>query len=94
MARTLEDVLFTPIPPAIGPVRLTTSYVSASRATRLGGDLYDVEPCSVRERVTPLLTTGDTEDALHRVREDVAGYTGGPPDDDSALLLVEFRGSD
>ncbi|MFJ7628333.1 PP2C family protein-serine/threonine phosphatase [Streptomyces sp. NPDC097595] len=241
VARTLEDVLFTPVPPAIGPVRLATSYVSASRATRLGGDLYDVEPCSggvrlivgdvqgkgldtvrcasvvltafreaapgaggladvgrrieaalerrtdgrrfvtgilaeigpdggllvynhghpppllrtrdgevvsvasdepvppfgltgltgpadlrdsvaratlhvgdrlffytdglseardgerrfypVRERVTPLLTADEPEEVLRLVRADVAAFTGGPPDDDSALLLVEFRGS-
>ncbi|MER8237002.1 PP2C family protein-serine/threonine phosphatase [Streptomyces sp. NPDC094049] len=45
VARTLEDVLFTPLPPRIGPFRISASYVSASRATRVGGDLYDVEPC-------------------------------------------------
>ncbi|WP_327179540.1 serine/threonine-protein phosphatase [Streptomyces sp. NBC_01335] len=41
VAETLEDVLFTPVPPVIGPVRIGTSYISASRATRIGGDLYD-----------------------------------------------------
>ncbi|MER8234919.1 PP2C family protein-serine/threonine phosphatase [Streptomyces sp. NPDC094049] len=45
VARTLEDVLFTPVPPRIGPVRIGASYISASHATRVGGDLYDVEPC-------------------------------------------------
>lgn len=241
VARTLEDVLFTPVPPVVGPVRLGTSYVSAGRATRIGGDLYDVEECSggvrvvvgdvqgkgletvrcasvvltafreaapgvrelsevggrieaalerrtdgtrfvtailaeigrdggllvhnyghpppllrtrdgevvavasgepgppfgltaltgpaglrdsvtratlhvgdrlffytdglsearddegrfypVRERVTPLLTADEPEDVLRLVRADVAAFTGAPPDDDSALLLVEFRGS-
>ncbi|MFE3431173.1 PP2C family protein-serine/threonine phosphatase [Streptomyces sp. NPDC059171] len=44
VARTLEDVLFTPVPPTIGPVRIGASYVSANHATRIGGDLYDVEP--------------------------------------------------
>lgn len=44
VAKTLEDVLFVPLPPAIGPVRLGASYVSASRATRVGGDLYDAVP--------------------------------------------------
>ncbi|MEU9711093.1 PP2C family protein-serine/threonine phosphatase [Streptomyces sp. NPDC047967] len=51
VARTLEDVLFTPVPPAIGPVRIGASYVSASRATRVGGDLYEVEPCPVGVRL-------------------------------------------
>ncbi|MFG2432930.1 PP2C family protein-serine/threonine phosphatase [Streptomyces sp. NPDC048590] len=41
VASTLEDVLFAPVAPTIGPVRLTASYVSASRATRVGGDLYE-----------------------------------------------------
>lgn len=41
VASTLEDVLFAPIAPTIGPVRLAASYVSASRATRVGGDLYE-----------------------------------------------------
>ncbi|MFJ3938056.1 PP2C family protein-serine/threonine phosphatase [Streptomyces parvus] len=44
VARALEDVLFVPLPPAIGPVRLRASYVSASRATRVGGDLYKAVP--------------------------------------------------
>ncbi|MEV8591035.1 PP2C family protein-serine/threonine phosphatase [Streptomyces sp. NPDC051180] len=44
VAKTLEDVLFAPLPPAIGPVRLGASYVSASRATRVGGDLYEAVP--------------------------------------------------
>ncbi|MEU8523277.1 PP2C family protein-serine/threonine phosphatase [Streptomyces sp. NPDC048577] len=44
VAQTLEDVLFAPVPPTIGPVRLAASYVSASRATRVGGDLYDAVP--------------------------------------------------
>ncbi|MGC4949010.1 PP2C family protein-serine/threonine phosphatase [Streptomyces sp. DT224] len=241
VARTLEDVLLTPVPPELGPVRLGTSYVSAGRATRIGGDLYDVESCPdgvrlvvgdvqgkgletvrcasvvltafreaapgagqladvgrrieaalerrtdgqrfvtsvlaqigqdggllvlnhghppplllprdgeaasvesgetvppfglaalagpadlrdsvaratlhvgdrlffytdglsearddegrfypVRERVAPLLAAGEPGEALRRVRADVAAFSGGPPDDDSALLLVEFRGS-
>ncbi|WP_425828522.1 PP2C family protein-serine/threonine phosphatase [Streptomyces fractus] len=41
VAKTLEDVLFAPLPPVIGPVRLGASYVSSSRATRVGGDLYE-----------------------------------------------------
>ncbi|MGW4055326.1 PP2C family protein-serine/threonine phosphatase [Streptomyces sp. NPDC004779] len=41
VAETLEDVLFAPVLSAIGPVRIGASYVSASRATRVGGDLYD-----------------------------------------------------
>ncbi|MFJ4794855.1 PP2C family protein-serine/threonine phosphatase [Kitasatospora purpeofusca] len=44
VAETLEDVLFVPLPAVIGPVRLGASYVSASRATRVGGDLYDAVP--------------------------------------------------
>ncbi|MDQ0306779.1 serine phosphatase RsbU (regulator of sigma subunit) [Kitasatospora herbaricolor] len=44
VAQTLEDVLFVPLPSAIGPVRLGASYVSASRATRVGGDLYEAAP--------------------------------------------------
>ncbi|MFE9368025.1 PP2C family protein-serine/threonine phosphatase [Streptomyces sp. NPDC006978] len=40
VARTLEDVLFVPIPPVVGRVRLAASYISASMATRVGGDLY------------------------------------------------------
>ncbi|MEU4031795.1 PP2C family protein-serine/threonine phosphatase [Streptomyces anulatus] len=44
VARTLEDVLFVPLSPVIGPVRLGASYVSASRATRVGGDLYKAVP--------------------------------------------------
>ncbi|MFE0701561.1 PP2C family protein-serine/threonine phosphatase [Streptomyces sp. NPDC058872] len=240
VARTLEDVLFVPVPATIGPVRIGASYVSASRATRVGGDLYDAEPCPdgvrlviadvqgkgletvrcasvvlaafrgaapeageladvgrrietalerktdgqrfvtgilaqisrdgsllaynhghpppllltgdgevvfvesddqvppfglavltgttdlrdsvtrltlqvgdrlffytdglseardaegrfypVRERVTPLLRDGRPEDVLDRIRADVAAFTGKPPDDDSALLMIEFRG--
>ncbi|TRV77237.1 serine/threonine-protein phosphatase [Streptomyces sp. 130] len=57
VARTLEDVLFTPVPPELGPVRLGTSYVSAGRATRIGGDLYDVEPWSGGVR----LVVGDVQ---------------------------------
>ncbi|MEV6353354.1 PP2C family protein-serine/threonine phosphatase [Streptomyces hydrogenans] len=41
VAKTLEDVLFTHVPSTIGPVGLAASYVSASRATRVGGDLYE-----------------------------------------------------
>lgn len=44
VARTLEDVLFVPLPPVLGPVRIGASYVSASRATRVGGDLYKAVP--------------------------------------------------
>ncbi|MEU9701390.1 PP2C family protein-serine/threonine phosphatase [Streptomyces sp. NPDC047981] len=44
VAKTLEDVLFAPVPPAIGPVRIGASYISASRATRVGGDLYEAMP--------------------------------------------------
>ncbi|GHG11927.1 PP2C family protein-serine/threonine phosphatase [Streptomyces zaomyceticus] len=44
VARTLEDVLFVPLPSEIGPVRLGASYLSASRATRVGGDLYEAMP--------------------------------------------------
>ncbi|MFF1256322.1 PP2C family protein-serine/threonine phosphatase [Streptomyces sp. NPDC058321] len=44
VANTLEDVLFAPLPPTIGPVRLAASYISASRATRIGGDLYEAVP--------------------------------------------------
>ncbi|MFI5761864.1 SpoIIE family protein phosphatase [Streptomyces sp. NPDC051563] len=41
VAKTLEDVLFVPLPSVIGPVRLGASYASVSRATRVGGDLYE-----------------------------------------------------
>ncbi|MFE9300400.1 PP2C family protein-serine/threonine phosphatase [Streptomyces sp. NPDC006856] len=51
VARTLEDVLLAPVPPAIGPVRIGASYVSAHRATRVGGDLYEAEPCPVGVRL-------------------------------------------
>lgn len=44
VARTLEDVLFVPLPPVLGPLRLGASYVSANRATRVGGDLYKAVP--------------------------------------------------
>ncbi|WP_405628687.1 PP2C family protein-serine/threonine phosphatase [Streptomyces sp. NBC_01174] len=44
VARTLEDVLFVPLPPVLGPVWIGASYVSASRATRVGGDLYKAVP--------------------------------------------------
>lgn len=44
VAKTLEDVLFVPLQPVIGPARLGASYVSASRATRVGGDLYEAVP--------------------------------------------------
>lgn len=44
VAKTLEDVLFVPVPPTMGPVRLAASYVSASHATRVGGDLYEAVP--------------------------------------------------
>ncbi|MFB9371175.1 PP2C family protein-serine/threonine phosphatase [Kitasatospora albolonga] len=44
VAKTLEDVLLTPVPPEIRPVRLAVSYVSAARATRVGGDLYEALP--------------------------------------------------
>ncbi|MFB7339051.1 PP2C family protein-serine/threonine phosphatase [Streptomyces hydrogenans] len=48
---TLEDDLFVPVPPTIGPVRIGASYVSSSRATRVGGDLYDAEPCPAGVRL-------------------------------------------
>lgn len=51
VANTLEDVLFAPVPPMIGPVRLAGSYVSASRATRVGGDLYKAVASSRGARV-------------------------------------------
>ncbi|XCM28305.1 hypothetical protein ABXI76_02040 [Streptomyces parvus] len=115
--------------PAIGPVRLGASYVSASRATRVGRDLYkavpspygvrlviadvqgkglgtircaavapaafresgpEAEELAVDERAGPLLGESTPEEALRRVRADVAAFTGAQPDDDSALLLVEF----
>ncbi|MFD9608536.1 PP2C family protein-serine/threonine phosphatase [Streptomyces sp. NPDC059083] len=44
VAQTLEDVLFVPVPPVVGPIRMGASYVSASRATRVGGDLYEALP--------------------------------------------------
>ncbi|MFB7275525.1 PP2C family protein-serine/threonine phosphatase [Streptomyces hydrogenans] len=44
----------------------------------------------VKERAGPLVREGDPETALARLRADVAAYTGARPDDDSALLLVEF----
>lgn len=42
------------------------------------------------ERAGPLLSDGSPEEAPHRVRADVAAFTGAPPDGDCALLLVEF----
>ncbi|MFI5743465.1 PP2C family protein-serine/threonine phosphatase [Streptomyces anulatus] len=45
VASALEDVLLPPVPPRIGPVSLAASYVSASRATRIGGDLYKAVAC-------------------------------------------------
>ncbi|MFI5866401.1 hypothetical protein [Streptomyces sp. NPDC051546] len=50
VARTLEDVLFVTQPSVIGPVRLGASYVSASRATHVGGDLHEAvsSPYGVR----------------------------------------------
>lgn len=44
----------------------------------------------VGERVAPLLGEGDPGEALSRIRADVAAFTGAPPDDDSALLLIEL----
>ncbi|MBW5250483.1 serine/threonine-protein phosphatase [Streptomyces sp. P01-B04] len=51
VANALEDGLFVPVPSTIGPVRLAASYVSASRATRVGGDLYKAVACSRGVRV-------------------------------------------
>ncbi|MEU4025914.1 PP2C family protein-serine/threonine phosphatase [Streptomyces anulatus] len=50
VASALEDVLFAPLPPRLGPLRLAASYVSASQATRVGGDLYEAvtSPYGVR----------------------------------------------
>lgn len=57
VAKTLEDVLFVPLAPAVGPVRLAASYVSASHATRIGGDLYDATPSPAGVR----LVVGDVQ---------------------------------
>ncbi|WP_432077547.1 SpoIIE family protein phosphatase [Streptomyces sp. YPW6] len=46
----------------------------------------------VLQRAAPLLRDGRPEDALNRLRADVAVFTGKAPDDDSALLLIEVRG--
>ncbi|MFD0567837.1 PP2C family protein-serine/threonine phosphatase [Kitasatospora saccharophila] len=46
----------------------------------------------VIERVGPLLRGGSPKESLARVRADAADFTGTQPEDDSALLLVEFTG--
>ena len=40
VAETVQNVLMPPLPPQVGPVGLTGSYQSATRAARVGGDLY------------------------------------------------------
>lgn len=56
-----------------------------SEARNSAGRFYPVS-----ERAGPLLREASPETALGRLRADVAAFTGAPPDDDSALLLVEF----
>lgn len=42
------------------------------------------------ERVGRLIGEVGLDEALARLRADVSLFTGAPPDDDSALVLVEY----
>jgi GAF domain-containing protein len=42
VAEVTQHAILPPVPPRIGPVRLATRYVSATREALIGGDLYEV----------------------------------------------------
>lgn len=42
VAEVTQHAILPPVPPRLGPVRLATRYVSATREALIGGDLYEV----------------------------------------------------
>lgn len=64
VADTVQDVLVPPLPPKAGPIRLTGSYLSATKAARVGGDLYQAVPVTGGVRVMVADVQGKGLDAL------------------------------
>ncbi|MDQ1725000.1 MAG: hypothetical protein QOG52_2028, partial [Frankiaceae bacterium] len=42
VAEVTQHAILPPVPPRVGPIRLATRYVSATREALIGGDLYEV----------------------------------------------------
>lgn len=65
VADVVQDVLVPPLPPQAGPIRLAGSYLSATKAARVGGDLCQAVPVDDGVRVMVADVQGKGLDALH-----------------------------
>lgn len=65
VAEAVQDILVPPLPPQAGPISLTGSYLSATRAARVGGDLCQAVPFDDGVRVMIADVQGKGLDALH-----------------------------
>ncbi|MCX5391152.1 PP2C family protein-serine/threonine phosphatase [Streptomyces sp. NBC_00094] len=65
VAEVVQDVLVPPLPSQDGPIRLTGSYLSATKAARVGGDLYQAVHVTDGVRIMVADVQGKGLDALH-----------------------------
>jgi phosphoserine phosphatase RsbU/P len=88
VAETAQLAVLTPVPPRVGPTRLSSAYQSASREAMIGGDLYGVVQTEAGVRLMIGDVRGKGIDAVRMAAVTLAAFREGTQRKGSTLARL------